>query len=168
MRYNIYFIVILIFFFNFSKVLAENKIVFIDINFVLEESNEGKKILKELNDLNKKNMKYFQDETSKLKKNEQEIIKLKNILSEKDYNKKINLFKKDVDKYNQEKKKILNSLETTKENKMNVFFDNLNLVLRKYMQENSINLIIDKKNVIMADNKNNISKEILELMNNYE
>jgi Skp family chaperone for outer membrane proteins len=51
---------------------------------------------------------------------------------------------------------------------MNVFFDNLNLVLRKYMQENSINLIIDKKNVIMADNKNNISKEILELMNNYE
>jgi Skp family chaperone for outer membrane proteins len=36
------------------------------------------------------------------------------------------------------------------------------------MQENSINLIIDKKNVIMADNKNNISKEILELMNNYE
>jgi outer membrane protein len=168
MRYNIYFIVILIFFFNFSKVLAENKIVFIDINFVLEESNEGKKILKELDDLNKKNMKYFQDETSKLKKNEQEIIKLKNILSEKDYNKKINLFKKDVDKYNQEKKKILNSLETTKENKMNVFFDNLNLVLRKYMQENSINLIIDKKNVIMADNKNNISKEILELMNNYE
>ena len=63
MRYNIYFIVILIFFFNFSKVLAENKIVFIDINFVLEESNEGKKILKELDDLNKKNMKYFQNKT---------------------------------------------------------------------------------------------------------
>ena len=74
MRYNIYFIVILIFFFNFSKVLAENKIVFIDINFVLEESNEGKKILKELDDLNKKNMKYFQDETSKLKKMNKKLL----------------------------------------------------------------------------------------------
>ena len=75
------------------------------------------------------------------------------------------IYLKDVDKYNQDKKKILNSLENTKEKKMNAFFNNLNLVLRKYMQENSINLIIDKKNVIMANNKNDISKEILKLMN---
>ena len=93
---------------------------------------------------------------------------MKNILSENEYKKKINLFKDDVDKYNQNKKKILNSIETTKQNKMNVFFNNLNIVMRKYMQENSINLIIDKKNVIMANNKNDISKEILELLNNYE
>ncbi len=168
MRYSIYFIIIFICFFNFSKVLAENKIVFIDINFILQESREGKKILNELDDLNKKNMKYLDDGASKLKKNEQEIINLKNILSENEYKKKINLFKDDVDKYNQNKKKILNSIETTKQNKMNVFFNNLNIVMRKYMQENSINLIIDKKNVIMANNKNDISKEILELLNNYE
>ena len=165
MRYIIYFIFVSIFVFNFSKALGENKIVFIDINLILEETNEGKKILMELDDINKMNIKYFEDETSKLKIIEQEIIKLKNILSENEYNKKINLFKKDVDKYNQDKKKILNSLENTKEKKMNAFFNNLNLVLRKYMQENSINLKIDKKNVIMANNKNDISKEILKLMN---
>ena len=34
------------------------------------------------------------------------------------------------------------------------------------MEENLINIIIDKKNVIMAKNKNDISKEILNLLNN--
>ena len=33
------------------------------------------------------------------------------------------------------------------------------------MQENSINLILDKKNIVMANNKNDISNDILNLIN---
>ena len=40
--------------------------------------------------------------------------------------------------------------------------------MNKYMIENSINIIIDKKNVIMSQNKNDISDDILNLVNNYE
>ena len=51
---------------------------------------------------------------------------------------------------------------------MDLFFSNLNVIMRKYMEQNSISLIIDKKNVIMSNNKNNISNEILDLVNNYD
>ena len=34
-----------------------------------------------------------------------------------------------------------------------------------YMKENSISIIIDKKNVIMASVKNDISNDIIELVN---
>ncbi len=34
-----------------------------------------------------------------------------------------------------------------------------------YMKENSISIIIDKKNVVMASIKNDISKDIIELVN---
>ena len=34
-----------------------------------------------------------------------------------------------------------------------------------YMKENSISIIIDKKNVVMASVKNDISNEIIELVN---
>ena len=61
---------------------------------------------------------------------------------------------------------MLDSFENEKNYKMNLFFENLNIVLNKYMDVNSINIIIDKKNVIMAKNNNDISKEILNLLNN--
>ena len=53
MRFNI-FIITFFFIFFFSNLHAENKVVFLDINFVLEQSNEGKKILNELEEINKK------------------------------------------------------------------------------------------------------------------
>ena len=34
-----------------------------------------------------------------------------------------------------------------------------------YMKENSINIILDKKNVVMASVKNDISNEIIKLIN---
>lgn len=168
MRFNIFIITFIFLFSFFSNIHAENKVVFLDINFVLEQSNEGKKILNELEEINKKNINLIEEEALKLKEDEQKIINLKNIISEDEYKKKINLFKKDLNQFNQKKKKLSDSFEKDKQKKMDLFFSNLNVIMRKYMEQNSISLIIDKKNVIMSNNKNNISNEILDLVNNYD
>lgn len=168
MSFNIFIITFIILFSFFSNLHAENKVVFLDINFVLEQSNEGKKILNELEEINKKNINLIEEEALKLKEDEQKIINLKNIISEDEYKKKINLFKKDLNQFNQKKKKLSDSFEKDKQKKMDLFFSNLNVIMRKYMEQNSISLIIDKKNVIMSNNKNNISNEILDLVNNYD
>ena len=168
MRFNIFIITFIILFSFFSNLQAENKIVFLDINFILEESNEGRKILNELEEINKKNINLIEEEALKLKEDEQRIINLKNIISEDEYKKKINLFKKDLNQFNEKKKQLADSFEKDKQKKMDLFFSNLNVIMRKYMEQNSISLIIDKKNVIMSNNKNNISNEILNLVNNYD
>ena len=51
------------------------------------------------------------------------------------------------------KQKIIESFENIKQDKLDIFFDKLNAIMNNYMAENSINLIIDKKSIIMSQNK---------------
>ena len=161
--------IIYLFFFyfliNISFSNANEKIVFIDLNYILKESNEGKKILENINTVNEENKKKFLNKESVLEKERDEIKKLKNIISNEEYNKKVSLFQKKVELYNKEKKKIVKSLEIRKKKELDIFFKNLNEIMNIYMKDNSISIIIDKKNVVMASVKNDISNEIIELIN---
>jgi len=51
------FLFILFILINTTNLNAKENIVFIDLNYVLNESNNGKKILDELNNINEKNKK---------------------------------------------------------------------------------------------------------------
>ena len=165
------FVLILIFFLNLitiSNAISDDKIAFIDLNFILEESLTGKKILNDLNDINEKNMDKFKLEEEKLEKEKNDILKLKNVLSTDKYNSKIEEFKKKVNDYNLSKKKTIKSFEEVKNKELNIFFNNLNQIMNNYMVKNSISVILDKKNIIIAKVENDISKEILKIVNQNE
>ena len=159
------FFSIILFFFNVSFSIANDKIAFIDLNYILSESKEGKKILAKLEIDNKKNLEFFQSEEEKLKKENQNIEKLKNILSKEEFNNKINIFKNKVNTYNLKKQETIKLFQETKNSELNIFFAELNEIMNNFMQENSIQIILDKKNIVMANNKNDISKDILKLIN---
>ena len=165
MKIFYFFFSIILFFFNVSFSIANDKIAFIDLNYILSESKEGKKILAKLEIDNKKNLEFFQSEEEKLKKENQNIEKLKNILSKEEFNNKINIFKNKVNTYNLKKQETIKLFQETKNSELNVFFAELNEIMNNFMQENSIQILLDKKNIVMASNKNDISKEILKLIN---
>jgi len=165
MKIFYFFFSIILFFFNVSFSIANDKIAFIDLNYILSESKEGKKILAKLEIDNKKNLEFFQSEEEKLKKENQNIEKLKNILSKEEFNNKINIFKNKVNTYNLKKQETIKLFQETKNSELNIFFAELNEIMNNFMQENSIQIILDKKNIVMANNKNDISKEILKLIN---
>ena len=150
---------------NSSILNAKENIVFIDLNYVLNKSNEGKKILDDLNKINNENKNKFTTKENILEKERDEIKKLKNIISKEDYNKKVALFQKKVELYNKEKTGIIKSFESKKKKELDTFFKNLNEIMNIYMKENSISIIIDKKNIVMAAVKNDISNEIIDLVN---
>ncbi len=159
------FLFILFILINTTNLNAKENIVFIDLNYVLNESNNGKKILDELNNINEKNKKKFSNEEAQLDKERNDIKKLKNIISKEEYNKKVALFQEKVELYNKEKTKIIKSFENKKKKELDNFFINLNNIMNIYMKENKISLIIEKKNIVMAATKNDISNQILELVN---
>lgn len=165
MRNFFYFVFFLFFFIPSSILSAEENVVFIDLNYVLNKSNVGKKILDELNVINEKNKEKFRNEESLLEKERNDIKKLKNIISKDEYNNKVALFREKVEAYNTKKKNIIKSFENNKNQKLDIFFKDLNDIMNIYMKENSISIIIDKKNVVMASIKNDISKDIIELVN---
>ena len=103
-----------------------------------------------------------------MEKQQDEIQKLKNIISLEEYNKKLSSFQNKVDIYKEKKTKIINSFEETKDKELKIFFNKLNEIMNVYMQNNSINIILDKKNIIMANTQNDISKQILNIVNQNE
>ena len=165
MRIILKFFIICFFLLNISVLNAKENIVFIDLNYVLNKSVDGKKILDELNIINEENKKKFLTKETNLEKERDNIKKLKNIVSNEEYNKKVALFQEKVDLYNKEKTKIIKSFENRKKKELDIFFNNLNKIMNTYMKENSISIIIDKKNIVMAAVKNDISDEIIGLVN---
>ena len=159
------FFTLIILNFDISNVKANDKIAFIDLNYILSESISGKKILTELNTLSINNEKKFESTERELNKKKDEIKKLKNIISENEYLKKINEFEKDVEIYNKEKSSIINTFENLKKKELDIFFSSLNEIMNIYMKENNISIIIEKKSIIMADKFSNITNNVLELVN---
>ena len=157
---------IFVIFIIYSQILsAKENIVFIDLNYVLNKSNDGKKILEELKNISEINKEKFNKEERLLEKERNDIKKLKNIISKHEYNKKVSLFQEKVEIYNKEKSNILKSFENKKKKELDIFFKSLNEIMNVYMKENSISIIIDKKNIVMAAVKNDISNEIIDLVN---
>ena len=66
------------------------------------------------------------------------------------------------------KTKIIKSFEQFKDKQLNNFFNDLNKIMSQYMKDNSIIIIFDKKNIVMANTQNDISKEILKIVNSNE
>ena len=165
MRQIFYFVFFFFFFINTSILNAKENVVFIDLNYVLKKSNNGKKILEELNSISEENKKKFSREETILEKERNDIKKLINIISKDEYNKKVSSFQDKVELYNIKKTETIKSFENKKKKELDIFFKNLNEIMNVYMKENSISIIIDKKNVIMASVKNDISNDIIELVN---
>ena len=157
---------IFVIFIIYSQMLsAKENIVFIDLNYVLNKSNDGKKILEELKNISEINKEKFNKEERLLEKERNDIKKLKNIISKDEYNKKVSQFQDKVEIYNKEKSNIIKSFENKKKKELDIFFKSLNEIMNVYMKENSISIIIDKKNIVMAAVKNDISNEIIDLVN---
>ena len=78
MKKVFFFLIISLF---FSSKVSSTSISIVDITFLLKNSNKGKNIQKELDSLNKKNLKIFSDKKKNLEVKEKKIASKKNILS---------------------------------------------------------------------------------------
>ena len=48
---------------------------------------------------------------------------------------------------------------------MNVFFDDLNDIMKEYMLKNDISFILEKKNILISTNAHDKKDDILKLLN---
>ena len=93
------FIKILIFFtlVQFQNLsYAQEKIAYIDIDKLLNDSIAGKLITKKIENKYKTDLEIFKNTESELAKEEKEILSQKNILSSDEFNKKVSNFKKKI------------------------------------------------------------------------
>ena len=157
---------IIFIFFTISNVChSAEKIAFVDIDFIINGSEIGKKLNKNLNEYIKKEDKRLKQKEKDLKTKENKILNQKNILSEDELNKLLNDLRKEITNFRQERVSINNKFRDQKLKETNSLVTSLNNILANYAEKNSIDLIIQKKNIVIGKSELDITKDVLDIFN---
>ena len=159
-----YFIIFFLLIFT-QNLYADNKIIYIDINKIINHSEAGKHLNKELNKINDANINEFKNIEKTIKSEEENILKQKNILKENEFNLKVKELRKKVKSYNELKNIKNNELKKLRDNAAKKILNILNSILSEYSTKNSISLIIDKKNIIIGKSELDVTNKVIELLN---
>ena len=156
-------LVISLFFINLA--FSEQSIAFIDMNKVISVSNSGSSILRQLNELNNKNLKFLKDQEKKFKEKEIKLISQKNIISEIDFKKKVEELKYEIKNYNQNRNKIIADFNKLKVDNTDKLLKLVNPIIVKFSNEKKISIILQKKNLVVAKTELDITDEIIKIVN---
>ena len=163
-KLTFYFLIFFLTFSLYSKTLGNDKIVFLDIDFAVNNSNIGKKTLNSLQEIRSNEIKKLKNIEVELKSKEKDINNMKNIISKDELDKKIKEFQNDVKKFNIQKEEIQKEFINNKNKKLDELFQKINPLIIQYMNDNAIEMIIGKNNVYLAKSNLDITKKIIELI----
>ena len=163
---KILFSSILVFFLFFiNHVFSEQKIAFINMDRVISISNSGSSISKQLNDLNNKNLKFLKKKEKILKEKETKLISQKKIISEADFQIKLDDLKSEIKSYNQNRNIIIKEFNKLKVDNTNNLLKLINPILVKFSNEKEISIILQKKDLVVAKTELDITDDIIKIVN---
>ena len=148
-----------------TSAYSQEKLLFIDVNYIFSNSDAGKKINKEIQSKNTKINSEFADFQKKIDTERETLMTQKNVISDEEYQKKLSKLEKNLNEYNliiNRKNRDLNNFKT----KVRLeFTKNLNRILEDYSKKNSISMILKKENVLIGKTNLDATKDILDLFN---
>ena len=160
------FLIINFFFLIFTLSYAEEqKIVYLNVDKIMQQSIAGKSIKKQLENLYNKNLEKFKKNDEILKNKEKKIIAQKNILSQEDFQKELTSLRTEIINFQKEQVKARDNINKLRIGATNKLISKLSPILQEYAKKNSISLILQKKNIVMGKKEIEITDEILEITN---
>ena len=163
MKKNFLLLVILNFFLINNS--FANNIVFIDLNYIINNSITGKNVINKLEDINNKNLNLLKKEQLLLNKERDDIEKTKNILSQEDLNKKILILNQKLQEFNNKQDLMSGEFKNLRQLEMKNLLDKINPIIEKYMLDNNIDLMLKKENIYISKTDFDVSKKLIELIN---
>ena len=165
MKYLVKFFVVTFFLLVCTYSLAEQKIVVLDMKYVLNFSKAGKGAQDFLKKSFTENQKKFADIEQNLKKEEIDLLEKKTILSKEEYTKKTDTLGKKVIDYQSQRRASLDKIATQRAKSREVLLKAIDPILNTYIKENNISLVIDKKDMLGGNPENDITQTIVEKLN---
>ena len=165
MKLSRYFFILIFYISSTAFSISAEKTVFLDIDFVLNNSNYGKSIYSRLDELNKKNFDNLVKMEKELEKKKKSIDVSKNISTKENLDQQISLFNQDVKNFRSEKSKILKNFELKKKNEIDNFLVKVNPIVQNYMKANSISIVLPKNQIFMGNVDMDITNDIIKLVN---
>lgn len=161
LKLNILFFVI--FFSSISY--AIEKIVYVDMNFLINSSKAGISINKQMENLIKNNNQEYEKIEKKLLKEEEDILKKKNVLDPQKFNEEVANFKNRIKKFRTERRDQIENIKKKNVNAKNELVKIVTKILAEYSAKNEISLVLNKEGIILGKKDIDISEKILETLN---
>ena len=151
-----------------TNLSANDEVAFVNVDLLFEKTSLGRSISSNLYNINSNNDKLLKSQKDELVKEENELLKIKNVISENEFNNKLSVLKNKVDKYNQEKDRLYKDFIETKNSELRIFFDKINPLLQTYLDEKKIYILFEKKNIFIGRSSRDITDELFKLfINNF-
>ena len=165
MKYFVKFFVVTFFLLFSTDVIAEQKIVVLDLKYVLNNSKAGKSAQDFLKKSYNNNLKKYADMEKALKKEEQDLLTKKTVLSKEEYTKKTDALRKKVIDFQSQRRSAIDKIATQRSNSRATLIQALDPILEAYIKEKNIALILDKKFALGGLPENDITTIITEKLN---
>ena len=165
MRFNILLFLILSFFLLSTKVTYSENLAYIDIDFIMNNSLAGKSITNNLEKSFKGENDKLNNLENELKEKEKNLVSQKNLLKEDEFKKKVEILKKEINSYKDNRKKLLKEFNSKKIESTKILLSKINPILADYSKENSIDIIFQKKNIVIGKKNLDITEDIINILN---
>ena len=131
----------------------------------MKDSLAGKSIIAQLKKKRESSITKFKSREKDIFEKEKKLISQKNILSKEDFEKKLKDLRNDISNYQKDRNKTSNEITKSRVNASTKLISKLTPILEDYSKKNSIRIIVQKKNIVMGKKEDDITKDIMEIVN---
>ena len=142
-----------------------SEIRYVDFKYILNESKAGKEAQNYLKKELENGIKSLKKKEKAIQDEEKKIIQQKKLIKPEEYKKQVSQLREKVSSLQTQRNKLLDNIAKKRAKARTTLLKTLNPIIKDYMQEKKIRLVLDKKSILLADEKLNITKEITDLLN---
>ena len=144
---------------------ASQNVRFADIDLIVQNSEIGKKTLSKIEKINKSNIEKLTNFQKQLKDRENEIKIKKNIISEEEFKKEVENLKNQLAEFNKKKDLMVKEFSDLKNDELEALFAKINPIIQNYMKENSIEILMNSKNIFIGNIKADLTQLLINEIN---
>ena len=160
-----FFSLLISFFLLIGSSLADQSIRFININYIVNNSDAGVSLNKIIKNKTKKIDSDLKDLTKKIEEKKNKIVSQKNILKKEEFNKLVKDYEKEVEIFNELRNKKLADFDSFRVESKKKILDLLNPIITDFLQSNSVKILLQKEKIIFGDDNLDITEKILRIFN---
>ena len=149
----------------FQTNLSADVPYYLDFKYILNQSDAGKKAQSYLKKKLDNGIKALQKKEKAIQEEERKIIQQKKVISAEEYKKKVTELRNKVASLQKERDSLLTDVSKQRSKAKSELLKNLNPIIKEYMKEKNIRMVLDKKSMLLADDSLDITQDIVKLLN---
>ena len=162
LKYIVKIFVITYLIFGITNSFAENKVVYVDMNRILNESKVGIFVEKELTKSHEAKLDNFNKTEEELKKEEIDLISKRNVMAREEFDKNVKILNEKAQEYQTQRRKWFDDISQKRNKARAEVLKSLDPIMSDYFQQNNISLILYKRNIAIGNSELDVTNTIIE------